>query len=41
GRSPRRQIRAEGLSCDYSILFGRAEADEIFQQLEREVEYFQ
>lgn len=36
-----REIRAEGLSCDYRILFGRAEADEIFQELEKEVEYFE
>ncbi|NWU20914.1 ALKB2 demethylase, partial [Dyaphorophyia castanea] len=33
--------RAEGLSCDYRILFGKAEADEIFQELEKEVEYFE
>lgn len=36
-----REIRAEGLSCDYRLLFGKAEADEIFRQLEEEVEYFQ
>ncbi|NXG48164.1 ALKB2 demethylase, partial [Psilopogon haemacephalus] len=36
-----REIRAEGLSCDYRLLFGKAEADEIFQQLEEEVEYFE
>ncbi|NWW73758.1 ALKB2 demethylase, partial [Climacteris rufus] len=41
GRVPPREIRAEGLSCDYRILFGKAEADEIFQQLEKEVEYFE
>ncbi|NWZ74412.1 ALKB2 demethylase, partial [Acrocephalus arundinaceus] len=41
GRPPPREIRAEGLSCDYRILFGKAEADEIFQELEREVEYFE
>ncbi|NXI34829.1 ALKB2 demethylase, partial [Galbula dea] len=35
------EIRAEGLCCDYRLLFGRAEADEIFRQLEEEVEYFQ
>ncbi|NP_001019687.1 DNA oxidative demethylase ALKBH2 isoform X1 [Bos taurus] len=34
------RIRAEGLNCDYTILFGKAEADEIFQELEKEVEYF-
>uniref|UniRef100_A0A8D2CMK4 AlkB homolog 2, alpha-ketoglutarate dependent dioxygenase n=1 Tax=Sciurus vulgaris TaxID=55149 RepID=A0A8D2CMK4_SCIVU len=35
-----RHIRAEGLDCDYMVLFGKAEADEIFQQLEEKVEYF-
>uniref|UniRef100_A0A8C5J0I6 AlkB homolog 2, alpha-ketoglutarate dependent dioxygenase n=1 Tax=Junco hyemalis TaxID=40217 RepID=A0A8C5J0I6_JUNHY len=40
-RPPPREIRAEGLSCDYRILFGKAEADEIFQELEKEVEYFE
>ncbi|XP_064248690.1 DNA oxidative demethylase ALKBH2 [Passer domesticus] len=40
-RPPPREIRAEGLCCDYRILFGKAEADEIFQQLEKEVEYFE
>ncbi|KAM4827090.1 DNA oxidative demethylase ALKBH2 isoform 2-T4 [Thomomys bottae] len=35
-----RHIRGEGLNLDYTILFGRAEADEIFRQLEEEVEYF-
>ncbi|XP_046496497.1 DNA oxidative demethylase ALKBH2 [Equus quagga] len=34
------RIRAEGLDCDYTVLFGKAEADEIFQELEKEVEYF-
>ncbi|XP_004615653.2 DNA oxidative demethylase ALKBH2 [Sorex araneus] len=39
--APRWQrIRAEGLDCDYTLLFGKAEADEIFQELEKEVEYF-
>ncbi|KAM6155741.1 DNA oxidative demethylase ALKBH2 [Rhynchocyon petersi] len=33
-------IRAEGLNCDYTVLFARAEADEIFFELEKEVEYF-
>ncbi|XP_066466019.1 DNA oxidative demethylase ALKBH2 isoform X2 [Tiliqua scincoides] len=37
--APWKQIRAEGLSCDYIILFGRSEADRIFQELEKEVEY--
>lgn len=41
GRPPPREIRAEGLNCDYRILFGKAEADEIFQELEKEVEYFE
>ncbi|NXG55181.1 ALKB2 demethylase, partial [Hemiprocne comata] len=35
------EIRAEGLCCDYRLLFGKAEADEIFQQLEEKVEYFE
>ncbi|KAJ6656582.1 hypothetical protein lerEdw1_003469 [Lerista edwardsae] len=38
-RSPWKQIRAEGLNCDYTILFGRPEADQIFRELEEEVEY--
>lgn len=41
GQPPCQEIRAEGLNCDYRLLFGRAEADEIFQQLEEEVEYFE
>ncbi|KAF7240705.1 DNA oxidative demethylase ALKBH2 [Varanus komodoensis] len=36
-----RHIQAQGLSCDYKILFGKAEADAIFQELEKEVEYFE
>lgn len=35
-----RHIRAEGLDCDYMVLFGKVEADKIFQELEKEVEYF-
>lgn len=35
-----RHIRSEGLDCDYMVLFGKAEADEIFRELEQEVEYF-
>ncbi|XP_051017919.1 DNA oxidative demethylase ALKBH2 isoform X1 [Acomys russatus] len=35
-----RHLRAEGLNCDYTVLFGKAEADEIFRELEQEVEYF-
>nr|XP_028559707.1 DNA oxidative demethylase ALKBH2 isoform X3 [Podarcis muralis] len=36
-----KHIRAEGLNCDYRILFNKAEADRIFQELEKEVEYFE
>lgn len=35
-----RRIRSEGLDCDYTVLFGKAEADEIFRELEQQVEYF-
>jgi alpha-ketoglutarate-dependent dioxygenase alkB family protein 2 len=35
-----RHIAAEGLDCDYTVLFGKAEADEILRELEEEVEYF-
>ncbi|XP_021019208.1 DNA oxidative demethylase ALKBH2 [Mus caroli] len=35
-----RHLRAEGLSCDYTVLFRKAEADKIFRELEQEVEYF-
>ncbi|NXL91799.1 ALKB2 demethylase, partial [Alectura lathami] len=38
---PCQEIRAQGLSCEYRLLFSKAEADEIFQQLEKEVEYFE
>ncbi|OXB62158.1 hypothetical protein ASZ78_015340 [Callipepla squamata] len=38
---PRQEIRAQGLSLEYRLLFGRAEADAIFQQLEKDVEYFE
>ncbi|XP_058014879.1 DNA oxidative demethylase ALKBH2 [Ahaetulla prasina] len=38
---PWKKIRAEGLICDYTTLYGRAQADEIFQQLEKEVEYLE
>ncbi|XP_021268947.1 DNA oxidative demethylase ALKBH2 isoform X3 [Numida meleagris] len=38
---PCQEIRAHGLSLEYRLLFGRAEADAIFQQLEKEVEYFE
>ncbi|XP_037366897.1 DNA oxidative demethylase ALKBH2 [Talpa occidentalis] len=35
-----RHIRAQGLDCDYTVLFGKTQADEIFRELEKEVEYF-
>lgn len=35
-----RHLRAEGLNCDYTVLFSKAEADNIFRELEQEVEYF-
>ncbi|NXK85645.1 ALKB2 demethylase, partial [Formicarius rufipectus] len=41
GRAPPRLIRAPGLRCDYRILFAKAEADEILQQLEEQVQYFE
>ncbi|XP_026865104.2 DNA oxidative demethylase ALKBH2 [Electrophorus electricus] len=37
---PWQKIEAEGLDCDYSLLFSKVEADRIFYQLEDEVEYF-
>lgn len=33
-------VRAESLNCDYTVLFSKAEADEIFRELEKDVEYF-
>ncbi|XP_060106380.1 DNA oxidative demethylase ALKBH2 [Heteronotia binoei] len=39
--SPWREIRAEGLNCSYTVLFGKAKADGLFQELEKEVEYFE
>ncbi|XP_062999746.1 DNA oxidative demethylase ALKBH2 [Elgaria multicarinata webbii] len=39
--APWKRIQAEGLNCDYKILFGKTEADGIFQELEKEVEYFE
>ncbi|XP_072456286.1 DNA oxidative demethylase ALKBH2 isoform X1 [Notamacropus eugenii] len=36
-----RKIQAENLDCDYTVLFGRKEADELLQTLEKEVEYFE
>ncbi|XP_032303808.1 DNA oxidative demethylase ALKBH2 isoform X2 [Coturnix japonica] len=38
---PSQEIRAQGLSLEYRLLFSRAEADAIYQQLEKEVEYFE
>ncbi|XP_063769328.1 DNA oxidative demethylase ALKBH2 [Pseudophryne corroboree] len=35
-----RRIRADNLSCDYTSLFNKTEANEILQQLEREIVYF-
>lgn len=35
-----RHLRGQGLDCDYTVLFGKAEADEIFRELEQQVEYF-
>ncbi|KAK1160116.1 DNA oxidative demethylase ALKBH2-like [Acipenser oxyrinchus oxyrinchus] len=37
---PWKKIEAEGLDCDYTLLFHRLQADSHFQQLEKEVEYF-
>ncbi|RXM91091.1 DNA oxidative demethylase ALKBH2 [Acipenser ruthenus] len=36
---PWKKIEAEGLDCDYTLLFNRLQADSHFQQLEKEVEY--
>ncbi|XP_016044663.2 DNA oxidative demethylase ALKBH2 [Erinaceus europaeus] len=33
-------IRAQSLNCDYTVLFSKAEADEIFRELEKDLEYF-
>ncbi|NXD12621.1 ALKB2 demethylase, partial [Nothocercus nigrocapillus] len=38
---PWREIRAEGLRCEYGLLFGAAEADGLLRELERDVEYDQ
>ncbi|XP_051888242.1 DNA oxidative demethylase ALKBH2 isoform X2 [Pristis pectinata] len=35
-----KQIRAEGLNCDYTKLFTKSEADDILLELERTLEYF-
>ncbi|XP_048370290.1 DNA oxidative demethylase ALKBH2 [Sphaerodactylus townsendi] len=39
--TPWREIRAQGLNCSYTILFGKNEADRLFQELEKEIEYFE
>ncbi|XP_060642106.2 DNA oxidative demethylase ALKBH2 [Anolis sagrei] len=36
-----KEIRAEGLHCDYRILFSKSEADGILLELERDIEYLQ
>ncbi|XP_042193324.1 DNA oxidative demethylase ALKBH2 [Callorhinchus milii] len=35
-----RHVAAEGLDCDYAVIFTRSEADDIFLRLEEELEYF-
>ncbi|ROL51428.1 DNA oxidative demethylase ALKBH2 [Anabarilius grahami] len=37
---PWQKFEAEGLDCDYSLLFDKEEADRLFNQLEEEVVYF-
>uniref|UniRef100_A0A671XAI8 DNA oxidative demethylase ALKBH2 n=2 Tax=Sparus aurata TaxID=8175 RepID=A0A671XAI8_SPAAU len=36
---PWQKIEAEGLDCDYALLFSKEEADKLFRQLEEEVVY--
>lgn len=36
---PWQKIEAEGLDCDYALLFSKEEADCLFRQLEEEVVY--
>lgn len=36
---PWKKIEAEGLDCDYALLFNTAEADSLYKQLEEEVVY--
>lgn len=36
---PWQKIEAEGLDCDYALLFSKDEADHLFKQLEEEVVY--
>ncbi|XP_030075105.1 DNA oxidative demethylase ALKBH2 [Microcaecilia unicolor] len=35
-----KKISAEGLDCDYTLLFDKTEADKIFRDLEKEIIYF-
>lgn len=36
---PWQKIEADGLDCDYALLFSKEEADHLFKQLEEEVVY--
>lgn len=36
---PWQKIEAEGLDCDYALIFSKKEADELFKHLEEEVVY--
>ncbi|XP_024130591.1 DNA oxidative demethylase ALKBH2 [Oryzias melastigma] len=36
---PWQKIEAEGLDCDYALIFSKKEADELFEHLEEEVVY--
>uniref|UniRef100_UPI0037E78395 DNA oxidative demethylase ALKBH2 n=1 Tax=Semicossyphus pulcher TaxID=241346 RepID=UPI0037E78395 len=36
---PWQKVEAEGLDCDYALLFSKEEADQLFKQLEEEVVY--
>lgn len=36
---PWQKIEAEGLDCDYALLFSKEEADHLFSKLEEEVVY--
>lgn len=36
---PWQKIEAEGLDCDYALLFPKEEADDLFKLLEKEVVY--
>ncbi|KAM9393016.1 DNA oxidative demethylase ALKBH2 [Pholidichthys leucotaenia] len=36
---PWQKIEAEGLDCDYALLFSKKEADHLFRQLEEEIVY--